>query len=135
MDPAFEGPQESVPLRPLALGEQQAGQPRDHRERHEQRRQHGEDHGDRERPDVAARSARQEQQRHEREHQGGGGAEHRHPDLPRRENRRPTEPRDVFHHYDRVIHEQAECDHHAHDGELIEREAGPRERDDAHCEG
>ena len=140
VDRALERPQEAVPLRPFVLTEQQARKPRDDREGHDQRRQHGADHRDGQRPDVAAGSARKEHQRYEREHERRRRAQHRDPDLPRGADRRldagvalPPEPRDVLDHHDRVVHQQAERDHHPHDRELVEGEAGPREP--RHCHG
>ena len=141
MDPAVERPQEPVPLGPFVPAEQEAREPRDDRERDDERRQHGEHHRDRQRADVAARAAGQEEQRHEREDEGRRRAQDRDPDLLGREDRRlrarvPGAPvaGDVLDHHDRIVDQEAERDHHPHDRQLVESEAGPGERRHRHRE-
>ena len=108
-----------------------AGEKGDDGERHQQRRKDCRDHRCRQRTDVVTRAAGQQHQRDECENQRAGRTEDCRRDLTGGGDCRvgarhpaPQESRNVFHHHDRVVHQQAECDHKSDDGQLVECETG-----------
>ena len=139
LDPTLQPLQQPVPLRRRLPAQHQARQQRDDRQRYAERRHHREHHRERQTADVFARPAGQQHQRQKREHQRRRRPQDRDRDLLRALDRRlarsmslPSEARDVFHHHDRIVHQQPERDHAPDNAQLVQavaRVVKPRDAD------
>ena len=137
-DPAMQAAQQEIALRVLVAAQHQARQQRDDRQRHEQRREHGIDDGQRQAADELPGATRQHEQREKCKQQRPRRAQHRHRNLLRALHRgghrtvsHPPEARDVLHHDDRVVHQEAESDHTADDAQLVQAVAKRGQHRDA----
>ena len=126
----------ALPVEPaLFVGVQVPEQPRAHHRRERQRHDQGDEdrdgQGDRELAEQAPDDVRHEEQRDEHRDERDGQGDQREADLLGADQRRLEwrlafldVARDVLHHHDRVVHDEAGRDGERHEGEVVDREPG-----------
>ena len=142
VDAAVHGLQKAVAMLAFLAWQQAAGQERHDGEADQQRRRHRAQHRHRQASGEPAGAFGQHGERQESKQQHKGAADHRHGDLAGAIDgglfarlAHAQVAGDVFRHHDAVVHQQAQRDDEARNGQLVEREPAPAQHRHTHGEG